>query len=133
MEFCVFQVENPLLSRQAMLEIQPCRSPDDLYQLPYLSQTIHVYNVCVGLLRRREILRCCLCWCKHWKVHILDIHNEMWYKERMKRDEDFLNINCSYSHLCQLVELDMFVLDYWKRRLVEGDLLNQVISLERLL
>lgn len=128
MEFTVYQADMTQLAFQRMAEIQPCSSEESLYALPYSPASIYMYNVCIGLLRKQDCLRCCILWCRYWRVDILLISNALWLADRVKADEAW-KAGCS-SQWNQLVELDLFVMDYWKKRLEKKSLLNQVMAFQ---
>lgn len=128
MEFCVYQMNDQFLPRRRMMELRGCHTEDSLYETTHDSQTYYVYNVCIGLLRRKDILRCCVLWCQYWKIDIVLVNDSSWYSSRMKENQDFLDHNNTLSN--QLIILDSFVMEYWKRKLSSNGLLEQVLQME---
>lgn len=128
MEFCVYQMNDQFLSRRKMMELHCCHAEESLYETTHNSQVYYIYNVCIGLLRRKDILRCCVLWCQYWKIDIVLVNDSSWYSTRMKENQDFLDHCNSLSR--QLIILDSFVMEYWKRKLSSDGLLEQVLQME---
>ena len=126
--FCYYQSKHPSLAVERMMELQDMHSTCSLYQDIYPSEVYYVYNVCIGLLKQKEVLRCCLLWSRFWKQDIVNAIDTSWYENRMKENQSF-QASCT-TITRQVIILDSFVWEYWRKRLAKKDLLSEILAME---
>lgn len=126
--FCYYQYKHPSLAVERMMELQDMHSTCSLYQDIYPSEVYYVYNVCIGLLKQKEVLRCCLLWSRFWKQDIVHVINTSWYENRMKENQSFQASCITITR--QVIILDSFVWEYWRKRLAKKDLLSEILAME---
>ena len=94
------------------------------------STTIHLLNVCVALLRRGEVTRCCVVWSHYWKEDIKMAREEQWMEERLKEVEKALASVNGNKLWRQMLVLDQYVLNHWTQLLKDRNVANEVAAME---
>lgn len=110
--------ENRLLSQSHPHSLLDAGSRED----------VHVYNVCVALLRKRQILRCCVLWVKYWGVDVVLVGSEGWVEERKEVHRKAM-AQCSEMTRCFLV-FDACMMDCWKCVMEKNRVMAEVLAME---
>ena len=94
------------------------------------STTVHLLNVCIALLRRSEVTRCCVVWSHYWEEDIMMAREERWMEERLKEVEKAIaNVNGNKLWR-QMLVLDRYVLNHWTQLLKDRNVANEVAAME---
>lgn len=94
------------------------------------STTIHLLNVCIALLRRGEVIRCCVIWSHYWEEDILMVKEERWTEERLKEVEKAMATMNENQLWRQMLVLDRYVLNHWTQLLQDRNVANEVAAME---
>ena len=92
--------------------------------------TIHLFNVCVALLRRGEVTRCCVVWSHYWEEDVLKARDEKWVEERNSEVEKAMLRVRGNEVWRQMLVLDRYILSCWTNMLKDPSVANEVAAME---
>ena len=90
---------------------------------------IHVFNICIALLRFGEVTRACIAWSKFWKEDVLMARDLNWLEERLQEIERVQGGNKDKVWR-QMLSLDHYVLNYWHEQLKNPSAASEVAAME---
>ncbi|OAO17670.1 hypothetical protein AV274_0613 [Blastocystis sp. ATCC 50177/Nand II] len=91
-------------------------------------EDVHAYNVCVALLKRRQILRCCVLWVKYWGIDVVLVGSERWVEERKEVHRKAM-AKCS-EMTKRFLLFDACMMDCWKCLLGKSRVMAEVLAME---
>ena len=91
------------------------------------TECIHVFNVCIALLRLNEVTRACIVWSKFWQEDVLMARDSDWLEEQLQEIE---RIQCNDMIWKQMLSLDRYVLNYWHDQLKNPSAASEVAAME---
>lgn len=101
---------------------------------------IHLFNVCIALLRAGEVTRACIAWSRFWQEDVLMASDANWLSERLNeldtakpRHNQYNQYNQQQSRDLaweQMVKLDRYVLTCWRDLLQDPTVANEIATME---
>lgn len=91
-------------------------------------EDVHAYNVCVALLKRRQILRCCVLWVKYWGIDVVLVGSERWVEERKEVHRKAM-AKCS-EMTKRFLLFDACMMDCWKCLMGKSRVMAEVLAME---
>lgn len=89
---------------------------------------LHLYNVCVSLLRHGEVVRCCVVWSQLWSQDVLLAADASWVESQFQTLDELASKADGVWR--QMVVLDRYVLATWRDLLKNSQTVAEVAAME---
>ena len=95
---------------------------------PVTKEAMHLYNVCVALMKKKQVLRCCVLWAQFWGIDVPFVGSEQWVEER-KEQQRQARMNGSWVTK-RFLAFDACVVDCWRCLLRKDRVMAEVLAME---
>ena len=89
---------------------------------------LHLYNVCVSLLRQGDRVRCCVVWSQLWSEDVLMAADATWVENQLHMLDELASKADGVWR--QMVVLDRYVLETWRDLLENSQTVAEVAAME---
>lgn len=95
---------------------------------PVTKEAMHLYNVCVALMKKKQVLRCCVLWAQFWGIDVPLVGSEQWVEERKEQQRQ---VKMNGSRVTKrFLAFDACVVDCWRCLLRKDRVMAEVLAME---